>query len=261
MEEFRGLTYLENEKESKEAKANIFEVLKEVVRRLKEEIFILAFGLALLVASIIISTREFPMWGAITFIALYLIAVGCYFASKIMKTSAELEKEASKQALQWSIACPPAFQNPFTIIKTTPGLRIVSFNVIFKVKNLSPHPYIVKVYIRSPTQSIGFALDSPIKVWKRAYGIIPYREEVELSLDNMIEQKISSNQEETYNFHGFYRPLQAFRDFQLRERIILCYRIYGESEDDKWVVDSHEKRLEIPFKEKVRYVKKRKSQS
>ena len=252
---------MENEKESKEAKANIFEVLKEVVRRLKEEILIFAFGLALLVASIIISTGEFPMWGAITFIALYLIAVGCYFVSKTMKTSAELEKEASKQGLQWSIVCPPAFQNPFTIIKTTPGLRIVSFDVIFKVKNLLPHPYLVKVYIKSPTQAIGLALDSPIKVWKRAYGIIPHREEVELSLNNMIEQKIASNQEETYIFHGVYRPLEAFRDFRLRERFILYYRIYGESEDNKWIVDSYEKRLEIPFKEKVRYVKNTRARS
>lgn len=239
-------------KERKEARVGFFELLRELVKRIRNEILILAFALALISALVAITSQQFPAWIGITFILLYLIAVGCYLIQKTKKTSAELKEEASKPIFEWSIYCPPAFQSP---TKIEPGLRFVRFDLRFTAKNLSDKTFLTKVWVKSSTQAIGFTLDSPVKRWKRRYGIIPYREELEITLDNIIEQTIPSNEEEDFTFHGLYRPLHALRDFQLKRTVLINYQILATAEEGRWIMDSGVKRIEIPFKDKVPYVK------
>ena len=142
---------------------------------------------------------------------------------------------------------PPTFEDQFKIVLENPSLQIVHFDLIFKVKNRSKIPCILGIYVKSTTQAICFTLDSPIKVWKRKYGIIPYRKEEKISLDNYMEQIITPDQEVDYSFHGWYRPRFAFQDFQFRRKIIIFYHFYAYTEDKKGIWDFHERRIEIPF--------------
>lgn len=167
----------------------------------------------------------------------------------------EIKDEASRVlSTKWRIYAPKAFQDPFHIVLEKPSLRIVHFDLVFRVKNLSKVGYLLKVYVKSTTQAVVFPIDSPIKVWKRAYGVIPYREEMGVSLDNFIERAIEPEGEAEYVFHGWYRPLFAHKDFQFKRNILILYQLLGVSEDRKWTVDFHEYRIEIPFEKEMKYI-------
>lgn len=230
------------------------EILLRLLGRLKEELFILGAVFCLLVVITLIFSGKFPSWAAFTFITIYLIAATCYMYPKTMQAKKEIEDETSKVlSTEWRIYAPKAFQDPFQIALEKPSLRGVRFDLVFKVRNLSNVGYLLKVYIKSTTQAVVFPLDSPKKVWKRAYSVIPYREEVKISLDNVIELLIARNGEAEYVFHGWYRPLLAHDDFLTRRNILILYRAFAVSEDEKWTVDFHERRMEIPFKKEAKY--------
>jgi Ca2+/Na+ antiporter len=247
----------ENRRTEKEQQATssltLNEILLRLIGKLKEELFILAAVFCLLVVITLIFSGEFPLWAAITFITIYVIATTCYMYPKTTKAKKEIEAETSKVlSTKWEVFAPKAFQDPFQITLEKPSLRIVHFDLVFKVKNLSNVSYLLKVYVNSTTQAVVFPLDSPKKVWKRAYGVMPYREEVKISLDNVIELPIARNGEAEYVFHGWYRPLLAHDDFLTRRNILILYRALGVSEDEKWTVVFHERRMEIPFKKRAR---------
>ena len=245
---------LRSKKEQEASSLTLTEILLRLIERLKEELFILGVAFCLLVVVTVIFSGQFPLWAAFTFIAIYLIAATCYLYPKTMDAKKEI-KDATSNVLstKWRISAPKAFQDPFQISLEKPSLRVVRFDLVFKVKNLSKIGYLLKVYVTSTTQAVVFPLDSPVKVWKRAYGVIPYREEKEISLDNLIEQAIGPEGEVEYVFHGWYRPLLAHKDFQYKHNILILYRLLGVSEDRKWTVDFHEHRIEIPFEKEVKY--------
>lgn len=245
---------MEEAKQKQETKAGFFEVLRELGKRIKDEILLLAFVFALIVAFVAITMRQFPAWIGITFVLLYLAAVGCYLVQKTMKVSTKLKEDATDQVFEWRISYPSAFPTPIAI---RPGLQYVNFDLKLIIKNLTSHAYSTMVYVNSNTQAIGFVLDSPVKIWKRRYGIIPYREDQHLSLGQIIELKIHSNSEEVFTFHGIYRPLRAFRDLHLKDTILIKYRIYAKSDDGRWKMDSGIKRIEIPFRDKLQYAKRK----
>jgi hypothetical protein len=238
------------EGERKEANAGLFEVLRELTHRIRSEILLFGFVFALIIAFVAITTREFPVSLGITFISLYLIAVGCYFIQKGAKTRSELNEEASRSAFHWEVFCPPAFQSPTTVDSR---LSLVSFNFKIIAKNLSESAYLTKVYVKSESQAIAFAQDSPVRMWKRHHWIVPYREEAEITLDGLIEMKMSPSEQESFVFHGLYRPFHADRDFRLRKTLLIMYQLCATSEDKRWIIDSGLKRIEIPFKDKVEY--------
>jgi Ca2+/Na+ antiporter len=53
----------------------ILEVLKEIARKIKDEVLLLAFVYSLIVVLVVVVTRRFPEWVGITLVCLYLIAV------------------------------------------------------------------------------------------------------------------------------------------------------------------------------------------
>lgn len=240
--------------EKEKTKVGLFDLLKEVSRRLKEEIFLLAFLFALLVSIVVMSTQEFPIWVGVTYIALYLIAVASYLALKAQKTHSQLQKE-SKSYIEWWVRGPSAFQNPYILKKKRPTLGIVHFEIDFKVKNYTKNALSTNVYIGSPSQAVVFVWDSPRKIRRRRFGIIPYHVEVEKSLDALETRMISPNQEGVFAFHGWYRPHFAFKDFDYRRKIVITYRIYAKSEGVIFgeYIESGDKKIEILFKETVTY--------
>jgi len=250
-EEKRTKEIVESEKERKTAKVSLTEILGEVIGKLSDEILVFGVGLVLIIAIIVMFAGQFPPWAAIAIVTIYAVAAVYSIYTRSIETKDKLEK-ALQKVIEWTYSRPRAFQNP---LKTDPTLRIVHFSINFKLKNHAETGCILRVYIKSTTQAVVFPLDSPIKVWKRAYGIVPYREEVRMALDNMIEQKISAGSQGEYNFHGWYRPLFAHEDYQYKRRIVILCRVEGKSDDGKWIVDSHYKRMEIPFRDKVKYAK------
>jgi hypothetical protein len=246
--------------ENKERKQiGFFELLKELGSRLKQEIFLLAFIFALIIAYVAITKTNFSISIGVTFILLYAVAVIAYFASKIKTTTKQIQ-EKSRETISWIIGYPH-FQNPYKIMVERPSLRIVHFDIELTLTNESGKSITSYVYFKSPTQALGFVLDEPRQIWKRKYGIIPYRTEVELSLDVGEQQIINSNDKTTFVFHGCYRPLFAFKDKDLREKIVLSYKITAKSIDDSKHItyfDTGFKKIHIPFEDAVKYKEKEK---
>jgi hypothetical protein len=244
-------TNTEDEKEKR--KISSYELLTEVARRLKEEILLLGLAIAFLVAQVAIFTREFSPWIAVTFIAVYLIAAVCYLVEKIRQIGSQLKKD-SKEYIEWRVGYPKAFQNPNKIAEERSELSLVRFPVEFEVKNHMKKPLILTIYVKSPSQAVVFAWESPRKIWRRRLGIIPYREEVSLALDDWETRCIDPGQKERIVFRGIYRPHFAHDDFFRRGEIVLTYRIYGKDTSlGLSYVDSHEKKLYIKFADKVQY--------
>jgi len=232
-----------NEKEKR--RIGFFEAIIELGRKLKEEILIFSVIFALIVAYSAIMT-QFSIWMAITFIGIYLLTILSYFYIKFRKIRTQLGDE-SKDYVEWEVIFPRAFPDPYDI-KTS--FSVYHFDISFKIRNHTKKTLLTQVYICSPSQAVVFSWDSPRRIWRRRFGIIPYRKEVEMALDNRETRLIDPNREETFNFHGIYRHYYAFRDFDLRRKIVLTYRIYAESEDSffgKTYFDTHEKKIEIPF--------------
>ena len=236
-------TKTENEKEKR--RIGFFEAIIELGRKLKEEILIFSLIFALIIAQSAVII-QFSFWSAVTFISIYLLTILSYFLIKFRKTKSEL-KEKSKDYIKWRVSFPHAFPDPYDI-KTS--FLAYHFDISFKIRNHTKKTLLTQVYIRSPSQAVVFSWDSPRKIWRRRFGIIPYREEVEMALDNLETRLIDPNQEETLNFHGIYRHHYAFKNFDLRRKIVFTYRIYAESEDSflrKIYFDTYEKKIEIPF--------------
>jgi len=236
-------TKTENEKEKR--RIGFFEAIIELGRKLKEEILIFSLVFALIIAQSALITR-FSFWLAVTFISIYLLTILSYFLIKFRKTKSEL-KEKLKDYIKWRVSFPRAFPDPYDI-KTS--FSAYHFDISFKITNHTKKTLLTQVYICSPSQAVIFSWDSPRKIWQRRFGIILYRKEVEMALDNLETRLIDPNQEETFNFHGIYRHHYAFRDFDLRRKIVLTYRIYAESEEGffrKIYFDTYEKKIEIPF--------------
>jgi len=239
--------------EKEKPKATSSELLREVARRLKEEIFLLGLAIAFLVAQVAIFAREFSAWIATTFIAMYLIAAVCYLIMRTRQIGSQL-KEESKEYIQWKVGYPSAFQNPYKVAEKRPELSMVRFPIKFKLRNCMKKSMTFRVYIKSPTQAVGFAWESPRNVWKRRMGIIPYREEVDLALDDWETRSIDTDQEEDIVFRGIYRPRYAYEDFLRRGEIVLTFRISGrENLPGMPYVDTKEKKLYIQFKDEVQY--------
>lgn len=244
-------TNTKNDKEK--PKVSSYELLREVARRLKEEIFLLGLAIAFLTAQVAIFAHEFSPWIAATFIGLYLIAAVCYLIVKTKQIGSQL-KEKSEEYVQWRVRYPRAFQNPYKIAKERPELSIIHFPVEFKVKNCTKKSLMLTVYVKSPSQAIVFAWESPRKVWRRRFGIIPYREEIDIALDDCETLCVDPGQKERMVFRGIYRPRFAYDDFLRRGEIVLTFRIYGKDTSlGLSYVDSHEKKLYIQFADKVQY--------
>jgi hypothetical protein len=96
-----------------------------------------------------------------------------------------------------------------------------------------------------------------MKMWSRRLGIIPYRKNVEFALDNKDTCSIGSNQKGNFLFHGWYRPHFAYRDFSMRGKIVITYRIYAKSDDpdDGKYFDTGLRKIPISFKDSVEYSK------
>lgn len=136
-------------------------------------------------------------------------------------------------SIKWTVSRPLAFQDPGQIALTQPSLSIVHFDLVFNVQNFSRIPFLLRIYIKSMTQAVCFPLDSPIRIWKRTYRIIPQRKEEEFSLDNMMDQLITPKGETNYIFHALFRPVHAWHDFRFKKRVIIVYRLLAVSEDKK----------------------------
>jgi hypothetical protein len=80
--------------------------------------------------------------------------------------------------------------------------------------------------------------------------------QVEFFLDAEEQQKINPNDKATFIFHGGYRPRFAFKDKDLRQKIVLAYKITAKSRDDSKNVtyfDTGIKKIQIPFDDTVKY--------
>jgi hypothetical protein len=52
----------------------LFRLLGRLVKKVNDQVLLLAFGLSLIVAIIAISTQDFPTWAGITLVLIFLIA-------------------------------------------------------------------------------------------------------------------------------------------------------------------------------------------
>ena len=112
---------------------------------------------------------------------------------------------------------------------------------------------------RAPSPAVVFVWDEPVEINKHKYGIFPFKEKFEFSLDIWETQKIDPNRTAKYRFHGWYRWNKAFEDYHSRRSIVLSYNIYAnssEDDSDKIVFDTGNRKIEIPFKDVINYVPK-----
>lgn len=249
-----------NSEDNEKAKTGFWELLREMGRRLKDEIFLLAFLFALLVTYTAILTPQFPMSIGMTFVGLYLIAVLSYLSIKLKRTSSQVQ-EQSKEYIKWRISYPSAFQNPHKVLRENLEQRrspeeIVHFDIGLELINQTTEPIDARVYVKSPTQAVGFIWDEAKEIWKRHFGIIPRKETVEFALDCAETSSIDGERKANFVFHGWYRPHFAFRDFSLRGKIVITYRIHAESERGSpfgKYFDTGLRKIAIPFKDDVEY--------
>jgi Ca2+/Na+ antiporter len=228
-------------------------VLKEILTRIRDEILLTAVAFVIILALVIISGREISIEIGVTFVSLYVIAASFYLVKKGKKTKKEIQEntasEAQQNTLKWRMvaAYPTGFPTPLEARKL--NIKIVNFPLTFTVNNNTSKTYLAKVYVKSHTQALGYVLDSTAKNWKWHYGIIPYREKTNLSLNHEIELKICPKEKSAFEFRGVYRPLLEVNDFNLRDSVLIQFRLSATSEDKRWVIDTGFKRLELPFKE------------
>lgn len=243
-----------SENNTEKSKVGLMELLREVLKKLKHELIVLAFGLVILVTYVALSSREFSASIAFTFIMLYAITIGAYLVLKTRTIDSQL-KEASKEYIRYGIGYPVAFPNPHKVSKKRPELAVVHFALTFEVENHMKEIMMFRVYVCSPTQAVGFAWESPRKVWRRQFGIIPHREEVDFALDDAEYRSISPEQKEKIAFQGLYRPRFAYTDFSHRGKIVLTFRRSGREQNPfaTSFVDTHIKKIYIPFKDEVKY--------
>lgn len=236
-------------------RTGIFELLKELAERIKEEIFLLAFVFALIIAFVAVTSNQISFVTAGTFIAIFLIAVISYLIIQLKKTSKQIKKK-SHDYIEWYIEYPHAFQNPLMIEKNRPNLGLVHFDVDVSLKNLSSKSLVSRIYLRSPSQAVAFKWDEPKEIWKRKFAIFPVKRKFEQSLDIWEEQIVDPKMTAKFRFHGWYRPRKAFSDFNSRKEIVLFYQIYAVSGDNvfsRFYFDSRTKKINIPFKDEVKY--------
>ena len=236
--------------EKEKRKISYLEILKELSKNLKDELLIFAviFTIIIFQASFMI---QFSLWLAITFISIYLITIVCYLIKKGRETTTKLKRK-TKDYIKWKITLPRAFPNPFQVMEKNGSEKFpfFHFDITFTIKNCTKRILMTKIYIESSTQAVIFAMTPPKKIKKRRFGILTYEEEVKMALNDFEKGLISPNQEETFSFHGIYRPKYAFEDFHLRTKIAIKYRIHAESEEGlirKIYFDTKEKKIEIPF--------------
>lgn len=232
------------------------DVFKELIVRIKNEILLLAFGFALILALLLIYQPQIPNTTVVLFISLYLVAVGAYLVLKAKEIgTSRQQKEESNQtekkqngAIKWKIEYAKSFNNPFLLAKERPQLSLVHFDVDISIKNLHDESIDAKVYLKSPSQAVIFVWDEQMKVTRRKFGILPQKRTFETSLDIWETQCISPKQIGKYRFHGLFRPHQAFEDYHIRNAIVLSYSIQAKSE--KAVFNTGFRKIEIPFEDR-----------
>jgi len=154
-----------------------FEILRKLVEKISDEVFLLASFFALIIALVGMTSQQSLEWTGRTFIRLYLITVVYSLTQRIMKMKTELKGDASNPTFEWRISFLPAFQNPTPAVKQ--GVQFVHFDLQFIITDLC-NTYFTKVQVESSTQAIRFVLDSPVTIWKCRYGIITFSTTIHL---------------------------------------------------------------------------------
>ena len=141
-------------------------------------------------------------------------------------------------ALAWQIKYPSSLPNPFD--NETKMLTL--FSIEFEVENKRGVDADVMIYVASHSQAIAFKPSKPYKKWtlKR---FIPAKEEVDLTLDDVISQRVAAYGKEIFRFRGLYRKIHAIQEF-IRRFLVIEYRISARYLDGLQL-DSGIKRLEI----------------
>ena len=90
---------------------SFFGFLRQPVKKINDEVLLLAVVLASISALVAVINKQFPKWIGITFVLLYLIAVMYFLAQKCMKIKAQSKERASNPTFQLRICYPHAFYN------------------------------------------------------------------------------------------------------------------------------------------------------
>lgn len=77
----------------------IFEILRELVEKINDQVFLLASFFALIIALVAIRSQQSLEWTGRTLIRLYLITVVYSLIQKIMKMKTELKEDAKDELI------------------------------------------------------------------------------------------------------------------------------------------------------------------